>query len=179
MSDTDARIGKRLQELRRDTSQANLAAAMAERGHKWSQATVWSVETGKRPLRLTEANDVAGVLGITVQDLLAQDRVEQALTAFMQTAKQRTELLRDLAAVSDELDEASERLHVARVLLSRALDDNPNHPQRTWIEEHLGLDGEQDDTPAWSLLRGWMTERAEDEAFLAAEKLERDRGVDN
>ena len=52
MSDTDARIGKRLQELRGEMSQAALAAAMAERGHKWSQATVWSVEQGKRPIRL-------------------------------------------------------------------------------------------------------------------------------
>lgn len=43
-------------------SQQALADAMRELGHKWSQATVWSVERGNRPLRLVEANDLRTVL---------------------------------------------------------------------------------------------------------------------
>lgn len=81
MSDTDVRIGERLQQLRGEMSQAALAAAMAERRHKWSQATVWSVESAKRPLRLAEAEDVADILGVTVADLLRRDGVEMASRA--------------------------------------------------------------------------------------------------
>jgi hypothetical protein len=44
---------------------------MRERGWKWSQATVWSVEKGERPLRLSEATDLAEVLGILMPVLLA------------------------------------------------------------------------------------------------------------
>ena len=86
MSDTDVRIGKRLQDLRGETSQAGLAAAMADRGHKLSQATVWSVETAKRPLRLAEAEDVADILGVRVDALLARDDFEQQVHALTTAA---------------------------------------------------------------------------------------------
>lgn len=79
MSDTDERIGKRLAQLRGKTSQAALAADMANRGHKWSQATVWSVETAKRPLRLAEAVDVAAILGVKVDALLVADALGTAV----------------------------------------------------------------------------------------------------
>lgn len=39
-------------------------------GHKWSQATVWSIEKGDRPLRLAEAMDLANLLRITMSQLL-------------------------------------------------------------------------------------------------------------
>lgn len=81
MSASDEQIGKRLNALRGDMSQAALAAAMADRGHKWSQATVWSVETGKRPLRLAEAQDVSAALDVSVTELLRKDRVEEAARA--------------------------------------------------------------------------------------------------
>lgn len=86
MSDTDARIGKRLGVLRGEMSQANLAAAMAERGHRWSQATVWSVETAKRPLRLAEAEDVAEILDAAVVDLLARDASTEVLRDLERSA---------------------------------------------------------------------------------------------
>ena len=43
-------------------SQKALADSMRSRGHKWSQATVWSVEQGERPLRYTEAQDLIQLL---------------------------------------------------------------------------------------------------------------------
>ena len=51
-------------------TQQAMANAMRERGWKWSQATVWSVDTGERPLRLAEAKDLAEVLGVDVTALL-------------------------------------------------------------------------------------------------------------
>lgn len=68
----DRTIGENVVTLRGEMSQKALADAMRERGHKWSQATVWAVEKGDRPLKLTEANDLAGVLGTDVYHPLTQ-----------------------------------------------------------------------------------------------------------
>ena len=66
------RIGRQVSALRGSTPQTAIAEAMQERGHpKWSQSTVWSVEKGTRPLRLTEAHDLAAVLGVQITTLLA------------------------------------------------------------------------------------------------------------
>ena len=56
-------VGKNLAVLRGDMPQAALAAKMRELGWKWSQATVWAVEKGDRPLRVAEAQDVLALLG--------------------------------------------------------------------------------------------------------------------
>lgn len=65
-SDLDQLIGQNLAALRGEMSQKALADEMRERGHKWSQATVWSVEKGDRPLKLTEAHDLEQILGVLV-----------------------------------------------------------------------------------------------------------------
>jgi hypothetical protein len=61
--DRDQLIGENLQRSRGDRTQQWVADEMRALGHQWSQATVWSVEKGKRPLRLTEAQDLAQILG--------------------------------------------------------------------------------------------------------------------
>ena len=58
----EQQIGKNLATVRGDVPQATLAERMRERGWKWSQATVWAIERGDRPLRLAEAEDVVRVL---------------------------------------------------------------------------------------------------------------------
>lgn len=117
MSDTDARIGKRLQELRGEMSQAALGAAMAERGHKWSQATVWSVETGKRPMRLAEADDVASICGFGIQALVVRDalgerlsEVPGAIAATSHAARQFRESCRELLGMHFLLEEMMESI---------------------------------------------------------------------
>jgi len=80
MSARDEEIGRAVVALRGDRSQQALANAMRERGWKWSQATVWSIETGERPLRLAEAEDLASVLGLGVfgiSDLLRDEPAVQ------------------------------------------------------------------------------------------------------
>lgn len=56
----DASIGRNLQKIRTDanSTQGELAKAMRARGYKWSKTTVWSIETGERPLKLAEAQDL-------------------------------------------------------------------------------------------------------------------------
>ena len=91
MSDLDILIGKNLTTLRGSVSQQELAALMRDRNHKWSQATVWSVEKGERPLRLHEAVDLASVLGqlagatVRVDDLF---REPQAVRHHEQVRRQ-------------------------------------------------------------------------------------------
>lgn len=43
-------------------SQKELAAAMTDRGFKWSQATISQIEKGERPLRLSEADHLAELI---------------------------------------------------------------------------------------------------------------------
>lgn len=54
---------------------------MKDRGHKWSQSTVWSVERGDRPLRLTEAEDLAAILGVEVA-MLTKEPFQVGLNRF-------------------------------------------------------------------------------------------------
>lgn len=75
----DQLIGANLAKLRGDRSQQWLADAMREAGFDWAQATVWSIEKGKRPIRLAEGEAAARTLGVEVTDLL---RVPVALEFF-------------------------------------------------------------------------------------------------
>jgi transcriptional regulator with XRE-family HTH domain len=61
---TDEQIGRNLSALRGDMSQKDLADRMRRRGFKWSQATVWAIEKGERPLRVTEAEAIGDVFDI-------------------------------------------------------------------------------------------------------------------
>lgn len=54
--------------LRGPVPQQTIADAMRARGWKWSQATVWSVEKGERPLRLLEAHDLADIFKVSLED---------------------------------------------------------------------------------------------------------------
>lgn len=69
---------------------------MRERGWKWNQTTVWSVEGDRRPLRLAEAIDLASLLGVAIDELLVDP-----LTSLLSTREaelERAELDRDKAA---------------------------------------------------------------------------------
>lgn len=76
----DELIGESLRQARGDRSQEVLAAEMREQGWRWTQATVWSVEIGKRPLRFAEAVDLSETLGIPILRLAsAPDHLGMAL----------------------------------------------------------------------------------------------------
>lgn len=62
---TERDLGNVLKSQREELllSQTELADKMRAAGFKWSQATVWSVESGERPLRLSEAIAVAACCG--------------------------------------------------------------------------------------------------------------------
>lgn len=97
MSDRDKQIGETLKTLRGETSQEALADSMRERGWKWSQATVWSVEKGERPLRLAEAEDLASVLGTHLSTLTGTP-IEAQIQGFMHHASAAYRGIADLTA---------------------------------------------------------------------------------
>jgi len=55
----DQQVGQVVASLRGDMSQQAVADKMRDAGFAWSQATVWSVESGKRPLKLSEARQLS------------------------------------------------------------------------------------------------------------------------
>jgi transcriptional regulator with XRE-family HTH domain len=91
-------IGQNVSILRKGKSQKGVAAAMKERGHAWSQATVSSVETGERPLRLSEAVDLATVLGVPIEDMFDDTTANYINTIFRRLDNAQ----RSLGAAIDE-----------------------------------------------------------------------------
>ncbi|GAB4095607.1 hypothetical protein GCM10028787_10820 [Brachybacterium horti] len=178
MSDTDAQIGKRLQELRGDMSQAALAAAMAERGHKWSQATVWSVEQGRRPMRLTEAGDVADILEVRVADLLKQDDYDRLWGGYLNHSRQWAEQLRALHEAAVDLETLGQITRSYRHRLRQFDRSKLSAGQIADLDLLVGPEDEDIEVPAWKSLREVMEEHREDVIAVAREELEQSRGVD-
>lgn len=118
MSITDDQIGKNLTRLRGEMSQAELAERMRERGYKWSQATVWSVEKGERPLRLTEAEDIAAVLGVFASRLTDSDEISQLELLQHEVARAN----RELVAAIEKFHECQVQLMMTAELSAAALE---------------------------------------------------------
>jgi len=114
MPTSDEQIGQNLAKIRGEMSQTDLAAAMRARGWKWSQATVWAVERGDRPLRLSEATDVVAVLNLGINAL-------SMLTGVDEYVMLRTSMSRMFDANRD-LEEAVERYRNAQLQLAAAAD---------------------------------------------------------
>lgn len=94
---SDSVIGESVARLRAaaDMPQAELAARVRRGGHRWSQATVWSVEKGERPLRLSEAVLLAEILEFDLEQLYDQKSVELwAAENLVDDAKERYEKAR-------------------------------------------------------------------------------------
>lgn len=106
MSAANERIGNRVREMRGDMSQLALAGLMEALGHKWSQSTVWSVEQGVRPLRLAEADDLASLLSVSIEEL-ATGQVSDAAKADRRAALLAGGISRAIAELADSLERES------------------------------------------------------------------------
>lgn len=84
MSISDAQIGRNLQRARGSMTQRELAEAMTLRGWKWSQTTVHTIEQGRRPLRLSESEDVREILNYETS--LTADDVSAAFVSLLRDA---------------------------------------------------------------------------------------------
>lgn len=111
----DAQVGQNLARHRGIRSQQSLAVQMRDRGWKWSQATVWSVEKGERPLKFLEAVDLAEILEIHPWDLLQEANV----AAVTRAVADRT---RSVKAWAERAGDALVHLEQERRALAEALD---------------------------------------------------------
>lgn len=80
-------------------SQQALADLMRARGWKWSQATVWAVEKGERPLRLAEATDLAELLKCQVWNFTSGSEALVLMTRLAYSVK-------DLGEAAQRVEEA-------------------------------------------------------------------------
>lgn len=107
VTERDRQLGQALADFRGDMSQQQLADRMRQYGWKWSQATVWAVEKGDRPLRLFEAKDVAAILGVQLGDLMdsgdAADRLRKKLALVESQIDRIDPRLRDLRSTATGL----------------------------------------------------------------------------
>ena len=141
---TDAQIGAAIQGLRERAglTQVRLAEVMAARGHPWHQQTVVKTEKGLRPVRLTEACDLAVVLHVEVAALAGLDGVDPehlALRAQLDRAEEADRAAATAAAVAA----------AARSSLRRSVGGLPGLPEdlTARLRALLERDGEAWATP--------------------------------
>ncbi|WP_228266658.1 hypothetical protein [Ornithinimicrobium ciconiae] len=111
-------VGRNVVAMRGNMSQQALAEVMRDRGHKWSQATVWSVEKGERPLRLMEAKDLADIFGSSVVSLFApseeRELIDQLFQELVSAQKVRNNLGLNVEAFVSVKGNLKMRLNRAR-----------------------------------------------------------------
>lgn len=144
MSERDEVIGRNVVALRAGRSQKQIADSMRQRGHKWSQSTVWSVEKGERPLRLTEALDLSDLLDVDLALLkeedpsqIAEKRLHEAVESFNLHMDSAVGNLGEFFLVRDQ-----------------------------FVKVMIELHPEADPDELWSMLVRLVTPKAWDEDFL-------------
>lgn len=112
-STPEDRFAANLRTLRehRGLSQEALAAAMAGRGYRWHQATVYKVESGERRIQLGEATAVAAVLGVPLdkmieptEDVVAVSEIRKTWNEFVTSGERLEKVLEAHDAIRRELE---------------------------------------------------------------------------
>lgn len=135
-NERDQAIGQVVTSLRGDRAQKAVADAMRGKGHRWSQATVWGVEKGDRPLKFVEAIDLAQVLQCTVDDFRRPPRtveLELWLRRVGASLIRRKDELED-AAVWFE-DEARNAVDVIKIVTDEIVPDGDLLDAIEWIDD--------------------------------------------
>lgn len=90
-------------------SQEAFAELLTARGFPWNRTTVYNIENGQRRVRLNEAETLASVLGVRLDELIGSHFtvVDAASNVFLQSTK---------------VEDAAERLLVAQDRLRREIE---------------------------------------------------------
>lgn len=123
MSDRDVAIGQNLARLRGDKTQQDIAEAMRAAGYKWSQATVWSVEKGERPLRLVEAEALSGVLKSSIDRMLLPDQDAELVDRLWRFTHDFALKAQDLSLATREFEDSRGALQFVVEDVSKRLDE--------------------------------------------------------
>lgn len=123
--DFNAQVGEKVKRVRRalGMTQAELAAALADRGLPFQQQTILKVERGSRPLRFEEARAIAEILNTTTEELselseteeihAAAEQLQNALHGIASRVVQKQEIEREIEHYQVLAREAERRLTVA------------------------------------------------------------------
>lgn len=136
---SDATIGANVAILRGERTQKFIADEMRKRGVKWSQTTVWEIESGKRSLKAKEAKILAGVLNTTVDRLFdetATTRVRFVIERGIRKVKSAE------IAASDALEKyalvRTQAFALADEALTELEESGVDHDEALWIQaQHL------------------------------------------
>lgn len=112
-------------------SQSDLAKRLQERGIPLAQQTVAKIEAGTRPLKLTEAAEIAEALRVTVPDLLHPGDVVAAREMLLHTADAVRTYKEELSAAVWKYEHA--RVSAAAVVARGRLMPDPRY--RSEVEE--------------------------------------------
>lgn len=123
-------IGRNVTRLRGQKTQLDVAGAMRSAGYKWSQATVWSVEKGERPLKLAEAEDLAKILETDLVALLVPP-VEGMILEGLRSG------IQGMLEARREFHRATAAFQSARELLAESVDYASEVVQNEWEDERL------------------------------------------
>lgn len=149
MTAKDEQIGRNLVHLRGERPQTEIAEAMRERGYKWSQATVWAVEKGERPLRLTEADDLSQILGggIGADMFLMASSATELRAALFQVSDAHSHLRKAADAYLAALDTLAQIAHRLSAEGSEyAIPPSMWETVTSWLKEHsTGIDALETD----------------------------------
>lgn len=95
-------------------SQSDVARAMSDAGHAWYQTTTSRVEAGDRPVRLTEARQLAELVGVSLDDLVRPPRYIQLRRFVAETSARALEYVEQLEDATIELLTFQDALSSAR-----------------------------------------------------------------
>lgn len=98
-----------------------LAAAMRERGFKWTKTTVFNVEHGERQLRLTEAESVLECLDLDIQR-------DMPKLLFSGIDAQAMDAIHSLDLEIEQLEQACTAIFRVRYVLEEYLDVSLQEP---------------------------------------------------
>lgn len=105
---TDREIGQRVRAARERTTmpQQHIANVMTmTRGHRWHQTVLAKVESGERALKLSEAVEVADILGVPLCQLTGEQPATDPASAKGARAIRELQMLHaKLGRVLDELE---------------------------------------------------------------------------
>jgi transcriptional regulator with XRE-family HTH domain len=116
-TDIDQNIAENLRTHREacNISQEDLAQRMADRGFGFSQATIWKVESGQRPVKVTELVALADALELRAWDLTTEPEAARHTAQLQRANRHAYETWGKLkAAASDYLEAQFQVLFAAR-----------------------------------------------------------------
>ncbi|WP_125778115.1 helix-turn-helix domain-containing protein [Antribacter gilvus] len=160
----DTYVGKNIARFRGAESQQTIADRMRRRGWRWSQATMWAVERGDRPVRLVEAVDLAEILRVSLHDLLSRPSMAHASHDALSAAGKVRKAHHDAVTAIHHLEMARDELRAALDNASMFTEWQPDQDQRDLIESALGH--VPDTVPAFASISvdpdtlGWQKDEA-------------------